>query len=107
MKQLMATGEYTKRVSGCAYIRKDWKNHKNHQHEWWWDRQVNAVAKVVNTETYFIEGVTKPKTDPRSMNFTLYGYNTCGLPAWTQGFSFVIVGDPYPIYEADGDEGNI
>lgn len=109
MKQLMQQGDFSKNVTGCAYIRYDWKNHKNHlkgkQHEWWWNRTVYARAKVVSFENIFIEGVTKPKTTPRNMTFKLLGYNGCGVSAWNQSFNFVIVGDPYPIYDA-GDDSN-
>lgn len=107
MKQLMQQGSYTKNVTGCAYIRYDWKNHKNHlkgkQHEWWWNRTVYAKASVINWETIYIEGITKPQTTPRSMTFKIVGYNTCGYPAWRQSFSFILIGDPYAIYDT-GEE---
>lgn len=108
MKQIMMHGQYTKNVTGCAYIRYDWKNHKNHlkgkQHEWWWNRTVYAKASVVSTETVYIDGITKPKTTSRNMTFKLLGYNGCGVSSWTQSFNFVIVGDPYPIYDTDESE---
>ena len=105
MKQVMMSGSYSKWGSGSAWLYYEWGWLVNSSVRW--DRycvghSVEHRAEVQESETIYVDGITKPKTPKREMKYTHIGWGGCGYghhrPVY---FSFVITGDPVPVYAVE------
>ena len=105
MKQVMMSGSYSKWGSGSAWLYYEWGWYSNRSVRW--DRycvghSVEHRAEVQESETVYVDGITKPKTPKREMKYTHIGWGGCGYGHYRPVyFSFVITGDPVPVYAVE------